>query len=302
MNMRLRLPSRSAAFVILMVGAALLALLPVAWTGWVRGVVQPLGWVQWTLSSTVRGADASLRSVGGEDCSLEHVRWLEAEHEGLKRQLGHQQLRIAGLEERVTDATGLREQLRDERVWLIIAPVVAHDASPRRETITIGRGSRSAGPVRVGQWVAAGARLAERDPEETGRELLMRQWLIGRVCEVWPYKSRVQLATDEQFEPLVVRPAKTLADGTWQPAEQDCALIGCGSGRMLIDRATVDYYATGATTVLVPASADLPAALTIGRIVSSQPIAEAPLHYDLEVRPWGDPRRLSYVYVISVEP
>jgi hypothetical protein len=41
--------------------------------------------------------------------------------------------------------------------------------------------------------------------------------------------------------------------------------------------------------------------MAIGRIVSAARVDQAPLHYNLDVRPWADASRLSYVYVIVVD-
>ena len=68
---------------------------------------------------------------------------------------------------------------------------------------------------------------------------------------------------------------------------------------MLIDRATADYYADGRRLVLVRPSGGLPSSLAIGEVVSARSIPDAPLHFDLEVRPLGDVRRLDWVYVIA---
>jgi len=98
---------------------------------------------------------------------------------------------------------------------------------------------------------------------------------------------------------VYVRLARVLADGTWEPAEQECLLEGHGRGSMLIAQAPRDYHRDGYPIVLVAPSASLPGWLTIGWVESSRARPQAPLHYDLVVKPWGQARRLSHVYVIS---
>ena len=140
----------------------------------------------------------------------------------------------------------------------------------------------------------------ERNPADSGRQLLMKQWLIGIVAEAHPYVSRVQLATDPSFSVnMKCKIAKPLADGTLETASSECRLEGAGEGRMRIDQAYQDYYAEGYTIVLTPLSRTRPIALTIGRIVRSRAL-ETGLHFELEVAPWAEARDLSNVYIISL--
>ena len=68
---------------------------------------------------------------------------------------------------------------------------------------------------------------------------------------------------------------------------------------MRLDRASYDYMGNGYTIVLAPLSSPRPLVLALGRIVSAVPL-ETGLHYNFEVEPWGNPREISNVYVISV--
>jgi cell shape-determining protein MreC len=297
MRPSLRRPSKPTVFAILMVGAALVALLPVPWTGCSGGVMQPLGWLAWAFSSSTRQARETAEDLTGPSPTREELEKLHRDNEELAWKLGHQQVEIAKLEQQVSDLSGLRDQLNGLPAKIIFASVVAGDAAPRRETLTISKGRRDG--VRPGDWVAAGVRPAQRDPAATGRDLLLRQWLIGRVADVQPYLSRVQLATDAQFGTERAWAAKVLADGTWQVADSPCGLEGLGDGRMRVREASEDYLATGHTVVLVPLAHPRPTALAIGRIVASETLKTG-LHYDLEVEPWGNPRTLWCVYVISL--
>jgi hypothetical protein len=138
--------------------------------------------------------------------------------------------------------------------------------------------------------------------DQSGRQLLMRQWLIGRVSEVQPYTARVRLVSDPKFgasqagEPVCL--ARRLADGRWQPTPAKYVLSGRGSGRGVISRADADYWSLGYELVLATPGPDLPVTLSIGRIVGSRRLEESALHFDLDVQPLGDVRALSWVYVI----
>lgn len=280
-----------------MAAAALLALLPGRWTRCADGLGQPVSPLTWILSSGTRHARETLKSVGQPTPTREGFEQLRRQNRRLAQQVGQQQLLIGEMERQVAELSGLRDQLADSRARIIFASVVGGDTSPQRETITISKGRRHG--VEQGDWVAAGAPPAERDPAATGRDLLLRQWLIGRVDEVQPYLSRVQLTTDPHFGPQRVWTARALADGTWQLADQQCGLTGSGSGIMRIDRASKDYRAADYTIVLLPLAYPQPMAMAIGRVVGSQTL-ETGLHYELEVEPWDDPYTLSYVYVISL--
>jgi cell shape-determining protein MreC len=283
-------------FAILMVAAAVLALLPASWTACSGGLTQPLGWLGWGLSSGTRHARQAASGTPELGPTLAEHSTLQSEYEELGRKLGHQQVEIAELERLVADLSGLRDQLGDVRAKLIFAVIVGGDSSPARETITISKGQRHG--VQVGDWVAAGAPSAARAPGNTGRDLLLRQWLVGRVSEAQPHISRVQLASDPQFGVERAWPGKELDTGGWELADGQCGLEGLGAGQMGIRQASQDYLADGYTMVLVPLRHPRPMALVVGRIVASRAL-ETGLHYELEVEPWGDAYELSHVYVIS---
>ncbi|TWT44011.1 Cell shape-determining protein MreC [Phycisphaerae bacterium RAS1] len=288
-----RLTTKQGLFTILMFGAAVAALMPGAVSGWVRRFFQPLAWFE----APITGVSQAISGQRGPPLTAEEAARLRVENEELRRLLGQQGLRVDDLENRLADITGLRSQLSDASAKIIIAAVMAYDGDPNRETLKIAKGSVAG--LRKGQWVAAGVDAARRDPAETGRDLLMRQWLVGRVVAVEPYVGRVQLSTDPQFrEPVIVAGAG--ADGRWKLGEERCFLRGKAHGRMEISQARRDYVAAGETLVVCPPSADLPLHLSIGQMIRSRPLDASPLHFDIEVRPWRAWQELSYVYVIAV--
>lgn len=290
-------PSKPTLFAILMVASALTALLPSEWTACTHGVAQPLSPVTWAISAGCRSIGHSARRLMQPDPSPAELARLRQENERLARQVGQQQVTIAELERLLADLSGLRDQLADLRAEIIIARVLSGDAAPPRETLLIGKGSRHG--VEVGDWVAAGVPPEALAAAETGRDWVLRQWLIGRISDVQPFTSRVQLATDPQFGTERATTAKALPDGSWQSAGRHCGLVGVGDGRMMIRQAVEDYLASGFTIVLIPLAHPRPTALAVGRITGAA-VLDTGLHYDLTVEPWSDPRRLSYVFVLSL--
>ncbi len=281
--------------------AFLLVLLPPAWTGWLRAIMQPLAWMQLGATATTQAVQDVVESRR-DDVPREQLDTALRQRDELSRQLEHQSVRLAELEETVAVLTGLRERLDDPQARLVRAAVLAYDASPRRESLLIDRGSMNTsdeGRPRIGQWVSAGLGPGEHDAAVGGREHLARQWLLGRISEVHAFTSRVQLASDPQFGPVRVRAAKRLQDGTLRMEARDCLLEGRGDGRMVIRQAPANYFEAGSTLVLVPRSADAPATLEIGRITAASPVASAPLMFDHEVSPVADPRSIRYVFVIA---
>lgn len=272
--------------------SAILTVTPPAWTRWMAGVLQPIGWIQWLLSSGSRRAAESMNEGGISPREAE----LAEQVQRLSRQVVHQGVLLARLEEQLRAVSGIQEVLRGRPTRVIPAAVVSADPSPLRDAITIAAGA--AHGVQVGDWVAAGA-TADDAPQGVGGHPLLRQWLIGRVAGVQPYLSRVQLTTDRGFERVLVHAARVLPDGTWQLSDQECLIYGRGDGRMEIRDASVDYAAAGYAFVVAPLSAAPAASLLLGRIESSEKLLGAPLHCNIHVRPMGAAKRLSQVYVIS---
>jgi cell shape-determining protein MreC len=282
-----------------MVASAIVALLPARWTACSGGLVQPLGWLSWAVTGGTREAEEAVSAALEPAASPDEVREMRRQLGELERKVGQQAVELAEMERLVADLSGLRDQLADQRAKIIFATVIGGDASPERETLTISKGARNG--VRVGDWVAAGSPVDERDPHETGRGLLMRQWIIGRVSVVHPYLCHVQLTVDPAFGTERAWPAKALPDGSWETADTQCGLQGLGGGRMRIRQAPRDFRAEGFDHVLVPLAHPRPMALVAGRVVASEKL-ETGLHYDLAVEPWADPHALSHVYVVSFGP
>lgn len=289
--------SKPTVFALLMIGAVLTALLPARWTGCADALLQPVSPLIWAVSTGTAGVRDGLEELPRTPPSPQQFAELTAENERLRRQVGHQHVRIFELEQIVAELTELRDQFVDLRAKIVIGRVVGRDASPNREMITIDKGSRQG--IKAGDWVAAGLARDVMAPELSAQDAVLRQWLLGRVEDAQPYISRVQLATDPRFGTERAWVAKPVEDGTWQPARRQCGLIGVGNGRMRILQASENYLDTGYTVVLLPLSYPQPSALAVGRVVDAQ-MLETGLHFDLGVEPWGDPASATYVYVISL--
>ncbi|MBL8880818.1 MAG: hypothetical protein JNG88_17025 [Phycisphaerales bacterium] len=297
MAFEIRLPTKTGLFAVLMAVSALLLLVGGGPLNWLRGVLQPIAILQRPVSDVIRVVTP--RRVEGvpEHPTREQYQALFDENEQLRRQIAQQQSMIEGMHSRLTAVTGLRDQLRDLRGQIVMAPVVALDASPRRESLLIGRGSNQIAGLRPGLWVAAAPELIS-DEKDSGRERLARQVIIGRVNEVHPFTCRVQLISDPGFRNVPVRTARVKDDGTWQLVGAESLISGQGNGRMLMDRVPEDVFAAGARVVLLSPSSDLPAAMTLGRIESSRPRPDAPLFFDLDVQPWYPLNEFENVCVI----
>ncbi len=297
MRLRVRWPSKPTTFAMLMVLAALASLLGPRWTNWIRAPFQMLALPQHALLTTVYGVRDSFTTPTASQLTPAEVAAMQRENERLQSLVLHQEARLADIEREVGQLTRLRHQLQSDSTALVVAPVVGFDSSAQRETMVIRRGSESG--VRVGQWVVAGAGPEERTPGASGAQLMLEQWLVGRVSAVHTHVSRVVLCSDPKFRERVAV-VKMAPDGRLLAQPESYVLTGLGRGALVVRQADRDYHELGYERVAVPAAPDLPVMLTIGRIVGSARMAESALHFDLSVEPWGDPRRLRYVYVLAV--
>lgn len=288
--------TKSSTFGLLLTLALLLSLLPSGVTHHLRALVQPLQWLQRPLTG---GAQAATGAVSSEDPGLseQEVGALVREKAALERQLGHLQAALRERDRRIAELTGVRSQLLNDRAAIIVARVTAVGGDPHRDTLRLGRGSTSG--VEVGQWVAAGAAIS--DEPVLGRELLARQWLIGKVDAVTTYECTVVLCSDPQFA-TEVRMARPLDGGGWEPGPIRAIVNGRGRGRMVIQASPHDLAAVGETIALVPPSADLPAEMALGRVTEARKLDSAPLHYDVTVEGWASPESLQYAYIIVPGP
>ncbi len=294
MTSRARRLSRQAAFNVLMLGALAAALLPAAFTGWARVFTQPLGLIE----SPVRSATMRLKGWGGDarvsQLSSEQISALIDRNEELERQVLALNDYQRELDLRLADVTGFHNQLSDSRSRIIIARVIAPIGDPRRDVLVLAKGSLAG--VRSGLWVAAGS---PNTSGASGRELLARQWVIGRIIEARPYESLVMLVSDRDFKQRVQLARVDEEAFSWEPVGSEQMLYGQGHGRMLIREATRDYHELGAHLVLLGAAGTLPITMPVGEVVESRKLDQTQLHFDLEVSPLGRVRDLDYVYIVD---
>lgn len=293
----LRTPGRNGLFTLAMVFALLLAFAPLAWTGWMRYPVQVFAWMQQLISGSSRQLSGAGLSEPATQLTPQQLAELLQSNEELRRQLAHQELELRQLEDQLQQVTGLRDQLGTARAKIRIAAVVGFDAAPQRQVLTISEGSHTVTGLRPGLWVAAGVPRPSGDAT-LGRELLARQWLVGRIIDVQPLTSRVQLVTDPGFGPIRIQVAAVKADGRLDVRPEQALLVGAGPAGMIIRQAAQDYMAVGARIVLAPASPDLPAPMTLGEVMSSRRVPEAAMFFDLNVSPFMDLRSIRMVYII----
>jgi cell shape-determining protein MreC len=295
MSLNPRHLSRSGLFVLLMAMALVAALLPPRSLAWLRAGLQPLSWLQ----SPVTGMTHWVLAWGGtaDELSPADAERLRAENDQLRRQLAHFDQRYQELRYELEQVTRVRQQLQDTDSRIISAQVIGPLSDPRRDALRLARGEWAG--VRVNQWVVAAEPTAERDL--SGRELVARQWLIGRITEVRPYESVVTLLSDRTARPERVVVAGVRPDGTWERLSGEMLLHGGGDGRLQIREATQSFLdGGGGRVVLVPASEWLPSAMTVGRLEDAQRVEQTQLHYNLTVAPWGEARQLRYVYIIDM--
>lgn len=287
--------SKNGLFTALMAISLVLALLPAGWKGWMRGVLQPLAWVEVVGTGVGRGLRDAYRAWTTD--APHDPAALEQRIAELERQVGAQSVQIVELETQLGEVSGLRDVVADAGFRIIPARLMSGSPMPGREAINIGRGSSHG--VRVGDWVAAGQAEGRRDEKAADRHRAAQQWLIGVVIATHPYVSTVRLCTDPGFPATRVSAARRLEDGRWVKADRQGKLVGIGKGRMRIESATADHLAAGFDIVLAEIGAGTPISLPLGWIESSRVVPESALHFDLDVRPWGDVRDLSHVYVIG---
>lgn len=287
--------SKNGLFAGLMAISVVLALLPTGWKGWMRGVLQPLAWVEAIGTGLGRGAREAYRAWTTD--APHDPAALEQRIGELQRQVGAQAIHVAELEVQLGEVTALREIVGDSGIRIVPARVMSGSPTPGRELINIGRGSSQG--VSVGDWVAAGQPEARRDEKASDRDRIQQQWLVGQVIAAQPYVSTVRLCTDRAFPATRVSVARRLEDGRWRKSDKQGKLVGIGNGRMRIESATANHLAEGYDIVLAEIGSSTPLPLPVGRIESSRVVPESALHHDLDVKPWDDVRRLSHVYVIG---
>jgi rod shape-determining protein MreC len=141
--------------------------------------------------------------------------------------------------------------------------------------------------------------LGSRDGVEKGMLVLYHNYLVGRVAEVGPFSSRVQVVTDPAFKASAVAAPKTYQSGVSLEKRHVGVYEGTAgqSGRLkwLMGETVVENDATILTTEN-PANG-IPRGLILGRVSKVDSGRGATLH--VEVEPFLNFRALEHVTVLA---
>ena len=307
MHLRGYRPSKKAIFVALMTLSAVALFLPPGIAGASKHGTQLLVPLQDAVYYATNWAG---RSLAKNDERRDEIQSID---EGLTRQLASQAVRIEQLQaenERLGRIRnkGIRRALQ--------AQVVAHDVAAWRDSYLVDRGSELG--VHRQDWVASRLLLNQGylNKVEEGRAVIAREVLLGRVEQVSPYMSRVQLFTDIDSPPIEVR-VGAIRDGRFEPVDYPCSLRGIGRGKMLIQH--VDYrhvhdesesaeddgkrrISVGDIVCSAIGQLGLPQPMVIGRVTAIRKDPRERLVYDVVVEPEVSPNDVRHVHVIPLIP
>lgn len=280
-----------------------------------RDLTQPLALVQLAATQATHKVTDPFEDLGREEVdpgdhadlvSLQKA--LENENTVLREQIGR-------LNDTVRQLAGIRKQGFPPDGVLIPARVLAMDAAPGRESMTVGKGQVQ--DVEDHAWVLTHLHV------EAGRQdgvidhaaVLARQCLIGWVDHAAPLTSRVVLLSDPvasgprrvhiapRRKPEGRHPLLADEDGQAMPF----VLEGAGGGRMRIRDIPATLVEDGTIRVgdLVtsdPNDPGLPLAMVIGELEQLELNRENPVHYDATARHMHNPRTLSRVFIAQLGP
>jgi len=321
---RLTWPSRNGVFAILMVCSLVVMWLPTRWTSGLKCAGQALvpfqSGIYAVTTPASSGADDSSR------VSAEEYQQLAGELEAKRNEVVSLRLLIREMEaERPTVAMILRK-LADRTATregsLLPARVIAYNPTAWRDTALLGSGRRRG--ISEDMWVAS-RRLLDaggKDGVRGGMVVLAREYLIGRIDEVTPYRSRLVLLSDleskaevwigrisgDRFK-VLPSPDALRAGQRWAESGQEARffLVGRGKGEMIIGDVHEDYVkqgvlAPGDLVVSAGTSAKLPVAMIFGRIEDIEDDPGQRQLRQLVVRCPIDTSKLRWVYVVDAPP
>lgn len=301
-------PSRRAVFFLMLLFSVVTLLLPPAWTDPAKHVVQFLVPAQHlTRAATLTAVDSAAKSAGQDEGT--------PELDLLTRELAAQKSLALELQEEIDRLRALRAHQLPPAIPLLDAKVVARDVVDARDSMLVARGtSRS---VNARDWVASyffvdrGAASAI----EQGQAVLSTECLLGRVEQVSPYMSRVQLFTDVDSPRVEVRIAAQTG-GSVEFIDYVCSLRGIGRGRMAIENVESRYVQpsppeeetaprgirVGDMVFSAPGQLGLPSPMAVGKIVELKENPQKRLVYDLIVEPLVSAEQLRDVFIVPIVP
>ena len=227
----------------------------------------------------------------------------------------------------IVSQAGMIEQLREDNERLgglrkkaipfaLQVQVVARDIAAWRDSLLVERGSELG--VHREDWAASRIFLNQGalNQVQEGHAVIAREILLGRVEEVSPYMSRVQLFSDLDSPPIEVR-VGSMGDGKFAFVDYPCSLHGRGRGEMVIK--SVDYryidgqaesseddgkrrIKVGDYVCSAPGQLGLPQPMVIGRVTEISRDPRRRLVFDVVVAPAIDIDQVRHVNVIPLIP
>lgn len=205
---------------------------------------------------------------------------LRKENEFLRDQVVKLENDRTKLKQKLDQVSQFRQQVKDPQFRTLHADVsVSADGSPWRKSLTIALGSR--GGVQKGMLVA------------------YNNQLVGRVLEVGPWSSRVQVVTDPGFRAGAVATPKTHPSGVSFEKRHVGVYEGTSGERGHLKWLTGDTpVETGATVLTTEDPANgVPAGLVLGRIAALS--TGRGLYAKVEVEPLVHFRGLEQVMLLA---
>ena len=293
-------------FLPLLVAVFLAVWLPASWTRPLNQMMQLLAPVEDALNGMGATAADALGTAPAPTVPTERFQSVERDNQALTHTVTALSARVAELESRNRELTGLRATGLTDGGVLIPARVIRRDAAAWRDSVLLDRGASSASDPN--DWVVS-HRFVDVGGDagvSSGMAVLAGEVLVGRVLTSAPYTSVVVLLSDPT-QKTPVRIARREGDRL-EVLAADFLLEGRGRGRMRVDDVGHNYIdsqqiRSGDLVVSDPGEAGLPVSLVVGRVAGIEPTERSPLLlFRLEVEPVLDPADLRRVYIVDLSP
>lgn len=302
--------SRNLVFGLLMAMSLVALWLPTSWTDPLKHIVQFL------VPAQDLSRSAALRAVRAIE-SNDAAGVEEFDRERLERELASRQALIVQLEEELHRLRGLRASQLPPSIPLLDAKVVGRDVAAGRDSALVSRGSLRG--VNWRDWAASRffVNRGAASGVEGGQAVLAMETLIGRVEQVSPYMSRVQLLSDIDSPRIEVRIA-AVDDSGATLIDYACSLRGQGRGRMAIENVESKFVQTtadeeggagvprrirvGDLVYTAPGQIGLPVPMAVGRVAEFTENPQKRLVHTLIVEPLVKIDDIGDVFIIPMVP
>lgn len=305
--------NRNRVFGLLLAASAAAMLLPASWSDPLKHVMQLLVPAQ-DLARTV-----SMKAVRHAREATESAASEADRGDTLEMSLAAAVVQIRQLQEEVSRLQALRDRHVPPAIPLLDAKVVATDVASWRDSALVSRGSLRG--VSWRDWVASRFFIDRGTMSDVnaGQAVIGAECLLGRVEQVSPYMSRVQLFSDVDSPRIEVRIAAVRGEEA-RLLDYSCSLHGLGRGLMMIsnvEAAMIDLtepdgeadadaergrIRIGDFVFSAPGQLGLPTPLAVGKIVRIEENATRRLVYNLTVEPLVRVADIGDVYVIPLVP